>query len=47
MVFDIRAHIGEGGMLIQAVDVMRMDDDGHLVEVRAYWDMTTATPLEH
>jgi steroid delta-isomerase len=47
MVFEIHAHIGDGGMLMQAVDVMRVDDDGRLTEVRAYWDMAAATPLEH
>jgi steroid delta-isomerase len=46
MVFDIHAHIGEGGMAMQAVDVMQVDDDGRLVAVRAYWDMAAATPLE-
>jgi len=45
MVFDIHAHIGDGGMQMQAVDVMRVDDDGLLVSVRAYWDMAAATPL--
>ena len=34
-------------MAMQAVDVMQVDDDGRLVAVRAYWDMTAATPLEH
>ena len=47
MVFEIHAHIGDGGLLIQAVDVMRVDDDGRLLSVRAYWDMATATPLAH
>ena len=47
MVFDIHAHIGDGGMVLQAVDVMQIDDDGRLVAVRAYWDMAAATPLEH
>jgi steroid delta-isomerase len=46
MVFDIRAHIGTGGMLIEAVDTMRIDDDGRLVSVRAYWDMAAASPVE-
>ena len=45
MVFEIHAHIGDGGLLMQAVDVMRVDDDGRLLGVRAYWDMATATPL--
>jgi len=47
MVFEIHAHIGDGGMVMSAVDVMRVDDDGRLLSVRAYWDMATATPLEH
>ena len=45
MVFEIHAHMGDGGLLLQAVDVMRVDDDGRLLGVRAYWDMATATPL--
>jgi steroid delta-isomerase len=47
MVVEIHAYIGDGGLLMQAVDVMRVDDDGRLLSVRAYWDMATATPLEH
>ena len=46
MVFEIHAEIGDGGVVMQAVDVMRVDEDGRLASVRAYWDMTTATPLE-
>ena len=46
MVFEIHAHIGDGGLLMQAVDVMRVDDDGRLLSVRAYWDMAAATPLD-
>jgi len=45
MVFQITAHVGDGGMVIQAVDVMRCDDDGRLTNVRAYWDMGEATSL--
>lgn len=45
MVFEIHAHMGDGGLLMQAVDVMRVDDEGRLLGVRAYWDMATATPL--
>ena len=43
---EIHAHMGEGGLVMQAVDVMQFDDDGRLTNVRAYWDMATATPLE-
>ena len=45
MVFEINAHIGDGGMVLHAVDVMRCDADGRLVSVRAFWDMASATPL--
>lgn len=45
MVFEINAHIGDGGMVLHAVDVMRCDDEGRLVSVRAFWDMAGATPL--
>lgn len=47
VVIEINAHIGDGGLVMQAVDVMQFDDAGLLSSVRAYWDMTTATPLEH
>jgi steroid delta-isomerase len=47
MVFEIHAHMGEGGLVLQAVDIMRVDDDGRLLSVRAYWDMATATALQH
>ena len=45
VVIEINAHIGDGGMVIQAVDIMQFDDAGLLTSVRAYWDMTKATPL--
>jgi steroid delta-isomerase len=39
MVFDIHAHIGDSELVMQAVDVMRCDDAGKLLSVRAYWEM--------
>jgi outer membrane protein assembly factor BamA len=45
MVFEIQAHMGDGGLVMQAVDVMKIDDAGRLLSVRAYWDMADATPL--
>ena len=45
MVFEIRAHMGDGGLVMHAVDVLRVDDDGRLTNVRAYWDMAAATPM--
>jgi steroid delta-isomerase len=45
VVIEIHAHMGDGGLVMQAVDVMQFDDGGRLTNVRAYWDMATATPL--
>jgi steroid delta-isomerase len=47
MVFEIEVTIGaeEGSpstMVIDAVDVFVLNDDGLIVELRAYWDMTRA-----
>lgn len=45
MVFEINAHIGDGGMVLRAVDIMQCNEAGQLQSVRAFWDMATATPL--
>ena len=45
VVIEINAHMGDGGLVMTAVDVMQFDDDARLTSVRAYWDMATATPL--
>lgn len=46
VIIEINAHMGAGGLVIPAVDIMRFDDDGLLTSVRAYWDISTATPLQ-
>lgn len=38
MVFEIHA----AGMVIDAVDVFAVDDDGSITSMRAYWDMAEA-----
>ena len=45
MNFEINAHMGNAGLVMQAVDIMNFDDDAKLTSVRAYWDMGSATPL--
>ncbi len=45
MVMEVNAHIGDGGPVIQAVEIMRCNDAGALESVRAFWDMAAATPL--
>ena len=44
MVFGIHAGSADAGMVIDAVDVFRVDDEGKIASMRAYWDMSRATP---
>jgi steroid delta-isomerase len=44
MVFRIHAGTGDTGILIDAVDIFEIDDDGKIASMRAYWDMSRATP---
>lgn len=46
MVFEIHVRIGDGGMVMDAVEVFEVGDDHKIVSARAYWDMTKARPLE-
>jgi steroid delta-isomerase len=39
MVMEVHAHVGDSEMVIPVVDIMRVDDDGRLVSVRAFWNM--------
>jgi steroid delta-isomerase len=45
MVFEIHAGGGEdgaGGMIIDAVDIFEVGDDGRITQVKAYWEMEKA-----
>ena len=42
MVFEIHATIGESTMIIDAVEVFVLDDDGRIATLSAYWDITRA-----
>ena len=44
MVFEIHAETGDSGLLIDAVDVFQVDDDGKIGLMKAYWDMSRARP---
>jgi steroid Delta-isomerase len=44
MVFRIHAGTGDAGIVIDAVDIFEVDDDGKIASMRAYWDMSRATP---
>ncbi len=42
MVFEIHATFGDGGMIMDAVETFDVNDDGKIVGMKAYWDMTRA-----
>jgi ketosteroid isomerase-like protein len=42
MVFRIRAGTDDAGIVIDAVDIFEVDDDGKIASMRAYWDMSRA-----
>jgi uncharacterized protein (TIGR02246 family) len=44
MVFGIHASSGDAGIVLDAVDIFEVDDDGKIASMRAYWDMGRATP---
>jgi steroid delta-isomerase len=44
MVFRIQAGSGDGGLILDAVDVFEVDDHGKITLVEAYWDMSRAVP---
>jgi len=45
MVFRIHAGTGDTGIMMDAVDIFEVDDDGKITSMRAYWDMSRATPV--
>jgi len=45
MVFEIHVSLGEGGMVMDAVETFVVGDDGRISEMKAYWDMTRGRPL--
>ena len=44
MVFGIHASSGDAGIVLDAVDIFEVDDDGKIASMRAYWAMGRATP---
>ena len=42
MVFEIHARTAAGTMIMDAVEVFTVDDDGKIVLLKAYWDMQQA-----
>ena len=44
MVFRIHAGAADAGIVLDAVDIFVVDDDGKIASMRAYWDMGRAKP---
>ena len=44
MVFRVHAGTGDTEMVMDVVDIFEVDDDGKIASMRAYWDMSRATP---
>jgi steroid Delta-isomerase len=44
MVFRVQAGTGDTEMVMDVVDIFEVDDDGKISSMRAYWDMSRATP---
>lgn len=44
MIFRIHAGTADAGIVLDAVDIFDVDDDGKIATMRAYWDMSRATP---
>jgi steroid delta-isomerase len=42
MVFEIHVTIGDGGMVMDAVETFEVNDDRKIIGMKAYWDMTRA-----
>ena len=44
MVFRIHAGTANAEIVLDAVDIFQVDDDGKIASMRAYWDMARAQP---
>jgi steroid delta-isomerase len=42
MVFEIHVTMGDGGMIMDAVETFEINDEGKIAGMKAYWDMTRA-----
>ncbi len=42
MIFEVHATVGDSTMILDAVDVFVIGDDGKIASLKAYWDMSRA-----
>lgn len=43
--FSLEMRMGEGGSVIEPIDVMTFDGDGRITSMKAYWTVENMTPL--
>jgi steroid Delta-isomerase len=46
MVLEIHAIMGDGGMVMDCVETVQVDDAGKICGMKAFWDMSRARPRE-
>jgi steroid delta-isomerase len=44
MVLEIHVFMGEGGMIMDCVETLEVDDNGKISGMKAFWDMSRARP---
>jgi|SRR6059058_1372432 len=45
LVMTVEARTAEGGISFDVVDTIEVGDDARIVQLRAFWDLSTAKPL--
>jgi steroid delta-isomerase len=45
VVFSMYARSGEGGSIVDIVDIFEVNDDGKIASLHAYWDPTQMRPI--
>jgi steroid delta-isomerase len=44
MLLEIHAYMGDGGMVMDCVETVEVDDNGKICGMKAFWDMSRARP---
>jgi steroid delta-isomerase len=44
MMLEIHAYMGDGGMVMDCVETVEVDDNGKISGMKAFWDMSRARP---
>ena len=46
MILEIHVTMGDGGMVMDCVETLEVNDDGKIAGMKAYWDMSRARPRD-